>query len=207
MKQLMNHNIIWAAAWPWRTSLRDCTFCVFFQPDQSGWHACRYFFRRSGPPWDSLQQLLGCDGACFLPLLSTFIYFPFPVLQRLDDVVLRCLPSKLNESFKKRTHTCDLAVSCCHVHRMRVAHNDVLPMVIFCTPASQLTPILMILTTSIVLLFNAILEHIRVSTTKYKQPCFHRPSVVLLRFFSKIQQGFMLQSHLSQSATQGDYLL
>ena len=30
--------------------------------------------------------------------------FPLQVLQRLDDVVLRCLPSKQNESFKKRTH-------------------------------------------------------------------------------------------------------
>lgn len=64
-----------------------------------------------------------------------------------------CQANRMSHSRKERT--CDLDGPCCDVHRIRVAHNDVLPMVIFCTPAWQLTPILMILTTSIVLLFNA----------------------------------------------------
>lgn len=51
------------------------------------------------------------------------------------------------------------------------------------------------------------LEHMRVSTTKYSTTLLPQTISCSTAFFSKIQERFILQSHLSQSATQGDSLL
>lgn len=47
----------------------------------------------------------------------------------------------------------------------------------------------------------------RVSTTKYSTTLLPQTISCFTAFFSKIQERFMLQSHLSQSATLGDSLL
>ena len=132
----------------------------------------------------------------FSPFLSTFAF------KSCRDWTMwysaACQANGMSHSRKERTW--DLDGSCCDVHRIRVAHNNVLPMVIFCTPAPQLTPILMILTMSIVLLFNAyepctslnwknVLNTCEFQQPNTVQPCFHRPSVVSLRFSLRFKNG------------------
>ena len=179
-------DMIWVAAWPCSSSLRE-----FFQ-------ACLQVLLQK--KWASLGLTEAVARMwrriVFSPFLSTF---PF---KSCRDWTMwysaACQANGMSHSRKERT--CDLDGSWCDVHRIRVAHNDVLPMVIFCTPAPQLTPILMILTTSIVLLFNAyepctslnwknVLNTCEFQQPNTVQPCFHRPSVVLLRFSLRFKNG------------------
>ena len=145
------------------------------------------------------------------------LHFPFQVLQRLDDVVLRCLPSKRNESFKKRTHMWSWRILMwCASNQSGSqrcpAYGDLLHS---CTAAHTHTDdtdnvdcfALQCLWTLHELKLKKCLEHMRVSTTKYSTTLLPQTISCFTAFFSKIQERFMLQSHLSQSATQGDSLL
>ena len=145
------------------------------------------------------------------------LHFRFQVLQRLDDVVLRCLPSKRNESFKKRTHmrSWRILLWCASNQsgsQQCPAYGDLLHS---CTAAHTHTDdtdnvdcfALQCLWTLHELKLKECLEHMRVSTTKYSTTLLPQTISCFTAFFSKIQERFMLQSHLSQSATQGDSLL
>lgn len=208
----------------WNTTFRHHMGCCMAVQLLSAWlHLFLEFF--SGMPAGTSSEEVGllgthwskCPDVTGNRVFPFPLHFPFQVLQRLDDVVLRCLPSKRNESFKKRTHMWSWRILLwCASNQSGSqrcpAYGDLLHS---CTAAHTHTDdtdnvdcfALQCLWTLHELKLKKCLEHMRVSTTKYSTTLLPQTISCFTAFFSKIQERFMLQSHLSQSATQGDSLL
>ncbi len=196
MKQLMNHNIIWAA-WPWRTSLRDCTFCVFFR------------IRVDGMPAGTSSEEVG--------LLGTHCSSCSDVTARVFSLSFPLSFTFLFLSCRDWTMWYFAACQANWMSHSRKEHSHViLPyLAVMCIKWGWLTT-MSCLWWSFALLHRSSRPSFALQCYSWTHSSFNNQIQTTLlpqtiscstAFFSKIQQGFMLQSHLSQSATQGYYLL